>query len=289
MNVGIGARKTFYRGLRALPEPLKRGGKAALEAYARAMVASGRNRFAFRYGGREIAYRYVDAPSLLYLANCLDDGLVSHEEIPVELFDLPAYYDVAIDVGAHFGVYSVLLGVLNDVDLYCFEPNPGNQQVLEANLDENGVEAVVDGRVVSDHTGTITFYHRQGFDSVSHSTNPPPEIRDQFERSEAESVALSSVLADRDAANVFVKIDAEGEESRIVSDLLAVDGIDVLSGFLELHMDKLSDDSDPLLETMEAEGFAYELVKHTTGQPGYYFTNAAVQEESSPLDAVGVT
>lgn len=64
----------------------------------------------------------------------------------------------------------------------------------------------------------------------------------------------------------------------------SIEGFSTVSGI----DDRLGDGPDPILETLEAEGFAYELVRHTTGQPGYYFTNAAVQE-SSPLDAVGVT
>lgn len=286
MNVGRRRRLTLYRGVRALPGPVKRLGKGLLGAYARVRAAFGRNRFAFEHDGREIGYRYLDAPSLVYLANCIENGVVTHEEVPVELFDLPEYYDVAMDVGAHFGVYSVLLGTLNDVDLYCFEPNSENRRVLETNLAENGVDAVVDGRVVSDRTEPVTFYHRQGFDSVSHARKPPTELRDQFVRTETESVAPSSVLADHDDANVFAKIDAEGEEGRIVRDLLAADGIDVLTGFLEVHREKLPHAGKPILEALEREGFDYERVKHNEARPGYWFTNAADRGRESPFGSV---
>lgn len=289
MGIERGFRPPLVRSARALPDPVKRLGKALLGAYARTQAVSDRNRCVFEYEGREIAYRYLDAPSLLYLANCLDGDRVSHEGVPVELFDLPDRYDVAIDVGAHFGVYSVLLGTLNDLDLYCFEPDADNRRVLEANLAENGIDAVVDGRVVSDETGTTTFYRHPGFDSVSHSTVPPAAFQDQFERVEVESVALSSVLADYDDASVFVKIDAEGEEARILPDLLEAEGVGELSGFLELHVDKLDDDPAPLLETLEAAGFACEHVKQTTGQPGYYFTSDRVGEEPLARDATSVT
>lgn len=257
--------------------------------YARRMAASGRNRLPFRYRDRKIVYRYLDGPSLLYLTNCLEGGLVAHEQIPITLFDLPEHYDIAIDVGAHFGVYSVLLGVLNDVELFCFEPNPQNRRVLEANLAENGIDAVVDPRVVSDRTGSVTFYHRRGFNTVSHSTEPPLELRGEFERSEVESVALSSLLSEREGANVFVKIDAEGEEDRIVRDLLGVDGIGEVSGLLELHLDKLADDGESTLAALEERGFVYELVKRSENQPGYRFTNAPALGRTSPFGRMRVT
>lgn len=285
MKFERGVRPPLVRSARALPDPVKRVGKALLGGYARMQAVSDRNRCVFECRGREIAYRYLDAPSLLYLANCLDGDQVSHEGVPVELFDLPERYDVAVDVGAHFGVYSVLLGVFNDVDLYCFEPDPDNRRVLAANLAENGVDATVDGRVVSDETGSTTFYHHPGFDSVSHSTAPPPGMGDQFERTEVESVALSSVLADYDDANVFVKIDAEGEEARIVPDLLAADGVGELSGYLELHPDRLADDGESIFADLEREGHVYEQVNWSS-QPDYCFTDAPERGRAAPFESL---
>lgn len=286
MSGGRYRRAYASEGVRQLPASIKSVGKFGLELYASARRLFGHNQVTFEYEGRTFTYQYVDGASFLYLSDCLTEETITHEQLPIGIVDLPDRYDVAIDVGAHFGVYSVLLGGLNDVDLYCFEPSEENAEILRANLRANGIDGVVDERVVTDETGPIEFYVRQRFDTVSHSTNPPAATSHQYERVDAESVALSSVLADYEDADVFAKIDAEGEEDGIVRDLLACESIASLTGILELHLNKL--DGETILADLRENGFTVEKISHMEQSPNYFFTNVEAPELRSALERAGL-
>ncbi len=211
---------------------------------------------------------------MLYFNSCIRDGAVAHEDIPVSLFDLSDEYEVLIDVGAHFGIYSVLLGALNDGDLLCFEPDPDNADILAENLRENGIRARIDSRIVSDYDGHVSFYRGRSRVSHSHSTTKV-DARGPVERTERECVALSTVLEDYPIVpeTVFVKIDAEGEEERILRDLIECTSVSRLSGLVELHLDVLDDQGTAIRSLFDDEGFSYRVVDESDERPVYYFSN----------------
>ena len=237
-----------------------------------AETALGRNTIPIEVRGTQLEFVYSNAASMLYFKWTVEDDRISHG-MPYDFFDLPSEYDLAIDVGAHFGTYSVLLGGLNELELVAFEPNERNRRVLAMNMVHNEIDATVDERVVSGTSGRTTFYEGTKAASNEHTTTPPD--RTKYRARTAETVALSSVIADADADAVFVKIDAEGEEHAIVPDLITCDA-EVISGLVEIHSDQLEHHGVDVVEELTENGFHVEE-QSVLGNPVYRFWNDAAR------------
>lgn len=202
------------------------------------------------------------------------------EHIPEDVLCADGRVDALIDVGSHHGIYSVLLQKLNpDAQLYSFEPDDHNREILTEVLSENGIDAEIDHRVVSDETGSMTFYVDENQGSESHSI----ARSSGFTAIEKESVALSEFFVANGIEQAFVKIDAEGAELGILRDLFA-DPPEHLEGIVEFHPDKLSEpvevgvrlfedhcrEVEFLADTSPTHPEA-ESIAHEYNRPMYYF------------------
>ena len=246
--------------------------KPAGSAYVAAAKALDRNRFVYEYDGHEFHYEYTDFYSFAYLYNCIRDGSMRHEGISLEVLELAPSFDAIVDVGAHFGVYAVALGVLNpETPVYAVEPNARNAAVLQANLAANGIDGTVIERAVSDGTGAIEFFEHPSAHNA-HTTARPADAR-EFSTTRTESIALSQLFAEESIDDAFLKIDAEGEEGKIVDDLLSNAGNGRLSGILEVHPERMHTPVGDLFESLDAHGFEYAVIKEKATSPGYYFSN----------------
>lgn len=255
-----------------VPLFVKRGAIRGLDGIVALETAAGKNTIPIQVGDIRVEYVYLNAASMLYFKLSLDDDRISHE-VPYSMLDLPPEYDLAIDVGAHFGIYSVLLGALNELDVVCFEPSEQNRRVLAANMIHNGIDAPVDDRVVTGSDGEIAFYEGRKLASNDHTTTPFDDSASAT--STRATVSLSTVIDDADVDAVFAKIDAEGEEDGIIEDLVSFDG-EILSGLVELHPDLLDTDPDDVLERLTDAGFHVEPVP-SVGNPIYRFANDVAQ------------
>jgi FkbM family methyltransferase len=115
--------------------------------------------------------------------------------------------DVALDVGAHIGYYSLLLSRLvgSNGRVYAFEPSSRNWPVLEDNLKQNGIRNVdLVPAALSDHTRTANLGGTT-LDTLRISTKYDGEkIRLITLDSWAESIGLRRLD--------FIKADVEGHE-----------------------------------------------------------------------------
>jgi FkbM family methyltransferase len=122
--------------------------------------------------------------------------------------------DVLIDVGANIGWYSLVLDRLAaaDTDIYAFEPDPGNFELLVQNVAMNNASRVRPvPYALADQPGTRTLYLYAQKNRGRHSMLP---INDGA-RIEIEAVTLDDFwqqqnLADRRPG--FIKMDVEGYE-----------------------------------------------------------------------------
>lgn len=122
--------------------------------------------------------------------------------------------DVVIDVGANVGWFTLVLDALAPpgVDIFAFEPHPGNAALLAENVGRNHADSVrVVQAAVSESPSTRELFVYPGENSGRHSLLPIAGA----ERLTAESTSLDAfwteqALADRPAR--FLKIDIEGYE-----------------------------------------------------------------------------
>lgn len=126
--------------------------------------------------------------------------------------------DVVLDVGANVGWFSLLLASLapSEVDVFAFEPHPGNRALLEANVAANAPHGVtVVAAAVSDRLGETVLFLYEGENSGRHSLLPLHEGPSVAAR----TVTLDGFWADAGlGARIprLVKIDIEGHEPAAV-------------------------------------------------------------------------
>ena len=148
--------------------------------------------------------------------------------------------DTAIDIGAHYGVYSILMAAMcgRTGRVVAFEPDPYAREVLAENLDLNPEikRPVVEACACSDSVGEATLFSRGGNAQSSLARSAVEFSAEQkSEEFRVPLVTLDSYVAEHDLpVPRWVKIDPEGAEIRILKgaqNLLASD-----AGILcELH------------------------------------------------------
>lgn len=259
-----------------IPQPLINTG---LRVYTAAARRVRQNTFEYTYDGTTFRYEYTNPKTFQVFWNLIDDGMLVAENLPLGVLDRGGDCDAVIDVGAHYGIYSVLLGQLNpDAQLYAYEPAPEPREKLIRNLTVNGLwpEAKVSDTIVSGRSGDAqSFYVDTEEGSESHSTT---EL-DGVEPESRQTVALSDVFDVDSISRPFLKIDAEGEEGKIADDLAQESVTESVSGIIEIHPDKLQQyTQDGILETLRDAGYRVEFLcesapEYRHDRPIYSFDN----------------
>ncbi|OAI44849.1 hypothetical protein AYO42_00610 [Rhizomicrobium sp. SCGC AG-212-E05] len=130
--------------------------------------------------------------------------------------------DTAIDIGAHYGVYSILMAAMcgKSGTVVSFEPDPYAREVLERNLALNPdlKRPIVESIACSDAPGEATLFSRGGNAQSSLVRSAvefaPEHTSEQFT---VPLVTLDSYIAEKKLATPrWVKIDPEGAEIRIL-------------------------------------------------------------------------
>ena len=130
--------------------------------------------------------------------------------------------DTAIDIGAHYGVYSILMAAMCGPTgtVVAFEPDPYAREMLARNLalNPNIKKPVVESVACSDAPGQATLFSRGGNAQSSLVRSAvefaPEHTSEQFT---VPLVTLDSYIADNGlAVPRWVKIDPEGAEIRIL-------------------------------------------------------------------------
>jgi FkbM family methyltransferase len=212
--------------------------------------------------------------SFRFFRNKLIGGETS-EGIPLALFE-DIDVDLMIDIGAHFGLYSVIMGHLNtNTELHCFEPNERNREILRKNLQQNKINADVHSEVVSGENSRIPFFEsRSDSHSVSHGTSKPVEGSKENMKN---SVKISEFINNSGSSSVFLKIDAEGEEYTILKDIFEDTECGHIKGIVEVHPMKLGEkDTSDIITLFDEHCESYTFISDTTPNqdfsfPAYYF------------------
>jgi FkbM family methyltransferase len=125
----------------------------------------------------------------------------------------------AWDVGANIGAWSLFLAGTKPIErVFCFEPDPGNQRILNMNRLRNGIPDMINIRDValSDHPGEATFYG----DPLTGCTGSLEQSSDFIEKhygaKRTEYQVTLSTIDTEIAAGLpppdFMKMDVEGHE-----------------------------------------------------------------------------
>lgn len=218
----------------------------------------------FTYEANEFRFPYTNADEFFVYKDSIEDGF-TEENIPVSELELSSDFDAQLDIGAHYGVYSVILGVLNPtIPLHSFEPSEESSRILSRTLRKNGVSAKIHEKVVSNSPGTTDFFEAEDERlSQTHGTKLPSG--DGYAKKTKQTVSIADFLKRQSIQHPFIKIDAEGEESSIVQDLFTEAELDGVKGIVEIHPDKMENATkDDVLTLIENEGGDYEMVSDRT-------------------------
>jgi FkbM family methyltransferase len=154
-------------------------------------------------GRRLFKYRVHEAPVLDWL-----------QDRPA-----PRSGDLAIDVGANLGWYSVLLDRLSAgrLDIHAFEPDPDNRALLDRNLALNGADRVcVSDLALTDHAGSAPLHRYRSINRGKHSLRPMPGAVDavSVRCARLDDTLREAGLGTRDIW--LFKIDVEGLEPAVI-------------------------------------------------------------------------
>jgi FkbM family methyltransferase len=123
--------------------------------------------------------------------------------------------DVVIDIGAHIGLFGVLMARLVGPAgrVFSFEPTPLTRAVLEQTVRLNGVQAVVEvrGEAVSRTTGTASFHDAGAALGAANSLVPMGRL-DAGPVISVPTVSVDDFVREQSLTPRCLKIDAEGAE-----------------------------------------------------------------------------
>lgn len=162
--------------------------------------------------------------------------------------------EVAIDVGAHVGVFSTYLAKQHPaITIYAFEPVPPNFALLVRNLERNHVPNVVPVNMALTADGrSIDMAVHLGLNSGGASAHRESLDVERHRRFTMESVTLDDALDELGVDRVkLLKIDCEGSEHEILTAAESLRRVEYLRG--EFHINP----------HLEAQGHSIEgLVAH---------------------------
>ncbi|TQQ80278.1 FkbM family methyltransferase [Halonotius roseus] len=264
----------LYKFGQRIPNPIAKFGAGVI---VKINQLRGNNHFRYNYQGSEFVYVYYDVPTFLKQYDCIDveRGCTGLEGIPLSYFDL-SDHDAAFDVGAHFGLYTVILGKLNpDIPIFAFEPNQYNRSVLERNSKVNDFDSSrvsISDTIIAGETGSVTFHEDRSTSGSPRDTITPGQDMEKFTDSvKREGRALSDIFTSKNIKRPFIKIDIEGAENKVIADLLSAD-LEHFAGIVEIHSSRLENGENAVLDQFDNHNISYDLVKdHPVKPQGYYF------------------
>jgi FkbM family methyltransferase len=158
-----------------------------------------------------------------------------------------------VDVGAHYGFFSVLAGRLNPgCVIHAFEPGAGHGVVYRENMARNGVRSVLHAVALSDHSGRVPFLGK---------------AIQAGGKADADLVRCEPFDAYGPAFGIrpdVVKIDVHGAEGKVISGMKQALRYRVRHVLVELHARHLLIDSThwQIVEALrEADLLVYEVVR----------------------------
>lgn len=123
----------------------------------------------------------------------------------------------ALDIGAHIGLFSVLMArrIGKGGRLYCFEPTKETREVLATILLLNGVQdiAFIRSEAVTAESGSATFFNS---DDPASNTNSLLAHSEGTHRTSVATTTVDEFVDSHGLKPTVIKIDAEGSELDII-------------------------------------------------------------------------
>lgn len=119
--------------------------------------------------------------------------------------------DIAIDLGANIGYYTLLFAKLvgETGKVFAFEPEPSNVELIKKNLAINGHHnVVVEQKAVSDKSGKAKLYSNGSVLTIQNASNPHKIQKPIL----VDAVSLEDYFKKRCKSIDFIKMDIEGAE-----------------------------------------------------------------------------
>jgi FkbM family methyltransferase len=167
--------------------------------------------------------------------------------------------DVAVDIGAHIGYYTLLLAKLvgKSGEVIGFEPDPDNFQLLKKNVMVNGyTNTILEYKAVSNKLGAVTFYR-----SALSSGQGKLHNSDNCEPVQVDAVTLDSYFEGYERGIDFIKMDAEGAEACILQEADSVvrknPHMKIITEFSPAQLTSCGDDPAEFLHILSAHGFSF--------------------------------
>ncbi len=124
-------------------------------------------------------------------------------------------YDQFIDIGANIGVHSIINAKLG-LKVLAFEPDPWHIKLLKRNIKKNKLKNIkIYDAAVSDKDTKSSFTRVLGNTTGSHITGAKKHVYNSIEKFDVKILSAKKLIK----KNCLVKIDAEGEESKILNSL----------------------------------------------------------------------
>ena len=136
--------------------------------------------------------------------------------------------ELFIDVGAHYGYYSILASKANPaIKIVSVEPMEENVSILNKNIELNCIQSeqiTIINSAVSSENGTAMFFKSEASDNCSLYPHPSSGTLAQIAVS---TVSLDHIISSHGASRIFIKTDTDGHD------------LEVLKGLAEsLHSDR---------------------------------------------------
>lgn len=154
----------------------------------------------------------------------LEKGLWEHDEIDC-IRKIVRDGDTVIDVGAWYGIYTILLSSLVGTNgcVISFEPDPKAREVLLENLGRNNISNVrVEKSCVTDSISKVTMTSLHLGDSSTSLVRFAGTAGDQVSSVEADGISLDEYCSFNKVQSNGIKVDAEGAEALIVKGMSGV-------------------------------------------------------------------
>jgi FkbM family methyltransferase len=157
---------------------------------------------------------YVDTRDTMFTPQILQHGMWEPAITRVFAQSIKSGMTV-VDVGANAGYYTLLaaVGVGAGGRVFAFEPEPRNLEILQRNLELNGVcdRVTLSGKAALNERKTLEL-HQNPRNRGAHTLFLADPAHSPFSRVKVETIALDDAI---ESSVDFMKIDAEGSEPLI--------------------------------------------------------------------------
>lgn len=176
---------------------------------------------------------------------------------------------VFVDVGAHYGYYSLLVGSMHrGLTVYAFEPAPGNYAILRRNFELNGLNLEhVYNAAISD-TDRVNPY--QITTHSSHCGFYKHPLSETVTTIPVRSISLDEALGDVPGGPTMIKIDTEGHELCVLAGMKNIlahtDDLKLVVEFNPSSLRSAGSKPEELLVALTDSGFDIHLIDDERAQ-----------------------